>query len=281
MILQTTFITSKGNTFKKNLIGIWNYRYLSYLFFKRNIAIYYKQTILGPLWFLIQPLLMTVVFIVVFNRIAKIDTGQMPPSLFYMSGIIIWSFFSDSLSQISISFTANAGLFNKVYFPRLIMPISVLMTNIFKLGIQIFMLLILLVIVASKNQFVHNISLISCGMIMFYIILTAIHSLGAGMIISSFTAKYKDLNHLVGFGLRLLMYFSPIIYPISSVPDNLKILIILNPLTAPIQGFRGILDSSSMPSIEMVFYSLICGIVLFIIGLPLFFKTEKQFVDTI
>jgi len=155
------------------------------------------------------------------------------------------------------------------------------MTNIFKLGIQIFMLLILLVIVASKNQFVHNISLISCGMIMFYIILTAIHSLGAGMIISSFTAKYKDLNHLVGFGLRLLMYFSPIIYPISSVPDNLKILIILNPLTAPIQGFRGILDSSSMPSIEMVFYSLICGIVLFIIGLPLFFKTEKQFVDTI
>ena len=281
MILQNTLINSKGRTFKQNLYGILEYRYLSYLFFKRNIAIYYKQTILGPLWFLIQPLLMTVVFIVVFNRIAKIDTGQMPPSLFYMSGIIIWSFFSDSLSQISISFTANAGLFNKVYFPRLIMPISVLMTNIFKLGIQIFMLSILLVIVASKNQFLHNISLISCAAIMLYIIITAILSLGAGMIIASFTAKYKDLNHLVGFGLRLLMFLSPIVYPIAIVPDNLKIFIIANPITAPIQGFRGVLDGTSTPTIEMIFYSLICGIILLIIGLPLFFKTEKHFIDTI
>jgi len=224
---------------------------------------------------------MTVVFIVVFNKIAQIDTGQMPPSLFYMSGIIIWTYFSDSLSQISNSFTANAGLFNKVYFPRLIMPISILMTNIFKLGIQILMFLILLVIVASNNQFVYNISLISVAAITLYIILTSILSLGAGMIIASFTAKYKDLNHLVGFGIRLLMYLSPIVYPISIVPDNLKIFIISNPMTAPIQGFRGVLDSSSMPSIEMFFYSLIWGVVLFVIGLILFLKTEKKFIDTI
>jgi lipopolysaccharide transport system permease protein len=279
--LKTTLINSKGRPFKQNLYGILEFRYLSYLFFKRNIAIYYKQTILGPLWFLIQPLLMTFVFLIVFNRIAQIDTGQIPPSLFYMSGIIVWTYFSDSLSQISISFTANAGLFNKVYFPRLIMPISVLMTNIFKLGIQIFMLLILLVIVASKNEFVHNLSLVSVVSITLYIILTSILSLGAGLIIASFTAKYKDLNHLVGFGIKLLMFLSPIVYPISIVPDNLKLFIIINPMTAPIQGFRGILDGSSIPSIEMVFYSLICGIVLLTIGLPLFFKTEKQFIDTI
>jgi lipopolysaccharide transport system permease protein len=281
IILQNTLINSKGRTFKQNLYGILEYRYLSYLFFKRNIAIYYKQTILGPLWFLIQPLLMTLVFLVVFNKIAQIDTGEIPPSLFYMSGIIIWTYFSDSLSQISVSFTANAGLFNKIYFPRLIMPISVLMTNIFKLAVQIFILLILLVIVESQNEFVHNITLVSVFAVIFYIILTSILSLGAGLIISSFTAKYKDLNHLVGFGIRLLMYLSPIIYPISSVPNNLKSLIIINPMTAPIQGFRGILNSSSMPSIEMVLYSFICSIVLLSIGLLLFFKTEKKFIDTI
>ena len=279
--MQTTSITPKGNTFKKNFIDVWNYRYLSYLFFKRNIAIYYKQTILGPLWFLIQPLLTTVVFMVVFNRIAQIDTGQIPPSLFYMSGIIIWTLFSDSLSQISISFTANAGLFNKVYFPRLIIPISVLMTNIFKLGIQILMLLLLLFILASKNEFTHNISLLSVVSISLYIILTSILSLGAGMIIASFTAKYKDLNHLVAFGLRLLMFLSPIVYPISIVPDNLKIFIISNPMTSPIQGFRGVLDGVSMPTIEMVSYSLLCGIILLAIGSLLFLKTEKDFIDTI
>ncbi len=279
--MQTTSITPKGKTFKKNFIDVWNYRYLSYLFFKRNIVIYYKQTILGPLWFLIQPLLTTVVFMVVFNRIAQIDTGQIPPSLFYMSGIIIWTLFSDSLSQISISFTANAGLFNKVYFPRLIIPISVLMTNIFKLGIQILMLLLLLFILASKNEFTHNISLISVVTISLYIILTSILSLGAGMIIASFTAKYKDLNHLVAFGLRLLMFLSPIVYPISIVPDNLKIFIISNPMTSPIQGFRGVLDGVSMPTIEMVSYSLLCGIILLAIGSLLFLKTEKDFIDTI
>jgi len=218
---------------------------------------------------------------VVFNRIAQIDTGQIPPSLFYMSGIIIWTLFSDSLSQISISFTANAGLFNKVYFPRLIIPISVLMTNIFKLGIQILMLLLLLVIVASKNEFTHNISLISVVTISLYIILTSILSLGAGMIIASFTAKYKDLNHLVAFGLRLLMFLSPIVYPISIVPDNLKIFIISNPMTSPIQGFRGVLDGVSMPTIEMVSYSLLCGIIILAIGFLLFLKTEKDFIDTI
>lgn len=279
--MQKIFITSKGNTFKKHFIDILDYRYLPYLFFKRNISIYYKQTILGPLWFLIQPLLTTVVFLIVFNKIAQIDTGQIPPSLFYMSGIIIWTYFSDSLSQISNSFTANAGLFNKVYFPRLIMPISILMTNVFKLGIQILMLLILLVIIASKNEFVYNISLTSVAVISLSLILTSILSLGVGMIIASFTAKYKDLNHLVGFGIRLLMYLSPIVYPISIVPDNLKIFIIINPMSAPIQGFRCVLDSSSMPSVEMVFYSLICGLTLFGIGLILFFKTEKQFIDTI
>tara|TARA_B100000519_G_scaffold11119_1_gene8535 strand:- start:4338 stop:4997 length:660 start_codon:yes stop_codon:yes gene_type:complete len=218
---------------------------------------------------------------VVFNRIAQIDTGQIPPSLFYMSGIIIWTLFSDSLSQISISFTANAGLFNKVYFPRLIIPISVLMTNIFKLGIQILMLLLLLFILASKNEFTHNISLISVVTISLYIILTSILSLGAGMIIASFTAKYKDLNHLVAFGLRLLMFLSPIVYPISIVPDNLKIFIISNPMTSPIQGFRGVLDGVSMPTIEMVSYSLLCGIILLAIGSLLFLKTEKDFIDTI
>lgn len=279
--MKTTFINSKGSSFKQNIYGILDFRYLSYLFFKRNIAIYYKQTILGPLWFLIQPLLTTVVFTIVFNKIAQIETGQISPPLFYMSGIIIWTYFSDSLSQISNSFTANAGLFNKVYFPRLIMPISVLMTNIFKLGIQILMFMILFIIVTSKDQFDYNISLISIAVVISSILITSVLSLGIGMIIASFTAKYKDLSHLVGFGIRLLMYLSPIVYPISIVPNNLKIFIIINPMTAPVQGFRFILDESSMPSIEMALFSIVFCIGLFAIGLILFFKTEKQFIDTI
>jgi len=279
--LKTTLINSRGNSFKSNLYGILDFRYLSYLFFKRNIAIYYKQTILGPLWFLIQPLLTTIVFTIVFNKIAKIETGQIPPSLFYMSGIIIWTYFSESLSQISNSFTANAGLFNKVYFPRLIMPISVLMTNIFKMGIQVFMFLILFVIVISKSQFEYNLTLISIVVIVASIFITSILSLGIGMIFASFTAKYKDLSHLVGFGIRLLMYFSPIVYPISIVPDNLKIFLTINPMTAPVQGFRFILDGNSMPSMDMVFYSISFSIFFFVCGLVLFFKTEKKFIDTI
>lgn len=230
---------------------------------------------------MIQPLLMTVVFTIVFNKIAKIETGQIPPSLFYMSGIIIWTYFSESLSQISNSFTSNAGLFNKVYFPRLIMPISVLMTNIFKMGIQVIMFVILFVITSLQSQFSYNFNLISVFVLIASILSTSILSLGIGMIIASFTAKYKDLTHLTGFGIRLLMYLSPIVYPISIVPDDIRIFLIINPMTAPVQGFRFILDKNSIPSTEMVIYSISFGIILFLIGLVLFFKTEKKFIDTV
>lgn len=279
--MKKTIISSNGSSLLINLSEIWDNRYLTYLFFKRNITVYYKQTILGPLWFIIQPLFTTIIFTVVFSKIAKLDTANMTPELFYMSGIIIWSFFSECTNQISNTFIANAGIFNKIYFPRLILPISQILTNSFKIFIQVLVLFVMIIINVSFETLINLVHLKSIISIAFYTFLTSVLSLGLGLILASITIKYKDLKHLIGFGLRLLMYVSPIIYPLDLVPDNLKTIIILNPMTAPVQGFRSFIDSSQAPSNEILIISILFSTLLFIAGSIMFSRVEKKFVDTI
>ena len=279
--MKKTVISPNSRPLLINLGEIWDNRYLTYLFFKRNITIYYKQTILGPLWFIIQPLLTTIIFTVVFSKIAKLDTANMPPELFYMSGIIIWSFFSECTNQISNTFIANVGIFNKIYFPRLILPLSQIITNLFKILIQLLVLFVMIIISVSFETLINLVHIKSITSIAFYTFLASVLSLGLGLILASITIKYKDLKHLIGFGLRLLMYVSPIIYPLDLVPGNLKTIIILNPMTAPVQGFRSFIDSSQAPSNEILILSILFSTLLFIVGSIMFSRVEKKFVDTI
>ncbi len=279
--MKKIIITPKGRPFINNLNQILDHRYLTYLFIKRNISIYYKQTILGPLWFIIQPIFTTIIFSIVFNKIARLDTGSIAPELFYMSGLIIWTYFSDSTNLISNTFIANHGIFNKIYFPRLVIPISQIMTNSFKMLIQIFVFFLLIIIITSINNLLSMINLFSILSLVFYILLTSVLSLGMGLFFSSITAKYKDIRHLIGFGLRSMMFISPIIYPMNIVPDNFKTIIMINPMTAPIQGFRSFIDKSSGPSAEGIVYSIIISLILLLLGMFSFFKVEKKFVDTV
>jgi len=266
---------------KHRIKDVWESRYLCYLLIKRNIAIYYKQTILGPLWFIIQPIFTTVVFVFVFNKIGKIDTGEIPPPLFYMFSTIMWSYFSESLGKVALTFNSNAGLFSKVYFPRFVLPISITMTNLFKMGIQLILLAFILFIISINSNLHFNISINYLILFPVFLIHFTMLSLGLGMLICSWTTKFKDFNHMVGFGLRLMMFISPVIYPLSTVPEKMKIFLFYNPLTVPIEGARNIFMQTSYLSKEMVLYSFITTFIIFFIGFKFFTKTESRFIDTI
>ena len=256
----------KGNRswFHFNITEIWTYRYLTWLFIKRDFTTFYKQTILGPLWFFIQPIITTVVFSIIFNRIAKIPTNGIPPILFYMSGIIAWNYFSTCLNSTSSTFTANASLFGKVYFPRIIMPISKIISSLAKFGVQLFMFLgfYLYFIIKGNSNIQPN----------FFLLL---------MIISSLTIKYRDLHHLVSFGTQLLMYATPIVYPLSSVPDKYKFFIIMNPMTPIINIFREAFISQGSFDISILTSSILTTFILFVLGFLLFNKFENNFIDTV
>jgi len=263
------------------LDDIWQYRDLLWLFVKRDFTTFYKQTILGPLWFVIQPLLSTIVFTIIFNRIAGIPTDGIPPLLFYMSGIIAWNYFSNCLTSTSGTFTANAGLFGKVYFPRIIVPLSKVISGLSRLAIQIVMFLGFYVyFLIIGNQHI-SFSFQAFLLMPLMIIQMAMLGQGLGMIISSLTTKYRDLSYLVSFGTQLLMYASPIVYPLSVVPDKYKIYIIANPMTPVIEGFRQAFIGKGQLNLNMLFYSICITLIIFFIGLLIFNKVEKTFIDTI
>tara|TARA_B110000483_G_scaffold235698_1_gene307649 strand:- start:430 stop:1287 length:858 start_codon:yes stop_codon:yes gene_type:complete len=276
----TLIISPDHKWFDFHLKEIWNYRDLLVLFVKRDILTVYKQTILGPLWFLIQPLISTIVFSFIFNKIAKISTDNIPPYLFYMSGLIAWNYFSDCFLTTSRTFTANASIFGKVYFPRIIIPLSKIVSGLVKLFVQLimfFMFYFYYTFLGYEGVFVLNIIII----LPFLILQMGILGLGLGMIISSLTTKYRDLSYLVAFGTQLLMYASPIVYPLSYVPEKYKYFIILNPLTPIIEGFRqGLVGSGQLDS-NMLFYSICTTIIIFFFGLLFFNKIEKKFMDTV
>lgn len=275
-------ITPKRKLIDLNFKEIWRYRDLLILFVKRNIVTVYKQTILGPLWYFIQPMFTAITFTLVFNNIANIPTGDVPPFLFNLAGITAWNYFSQCLTGTSDTFRANAGLFGKVYFPRVIMPLSNVITNLFKFGIQLLVLIVAYVyVVWSGVEVSPNMNLL---LLPVYVIMMALIGLGLGMIISAFTTKYRDLTVLVGFATSLLLYFSAVPYPLSEVRNKMPEyawIVEYNPLTHIIEGFRYmILDTGSFSWIGFS-YTLVTAIVLFLIGLIVFNRTEKNFIDTV
>jgi len=275
-------ITPKRKLIDLNFKEIWRYRDLLILFVKRDITTVYKQTILGPLWFFIQPLFTSVIFTLVFNNIANIPTGNVPSFLFNLTGITAWNYFSHSFTGTSNTFTANAGLFGKVYFPRVIMPLKTVISNLFKFGIQLIILIIFYLYFLYQGFMITP----NTNLILFpiYILMMALLGLGAGMTISAMTTKYRDLTVLVGFGTSLLLYISAVPYPLSEVSKNIPSLawiVELNPLTHIIEGFRYmILDTGSF-SWSGFLYTLMFSVFLFLLGLIIFNRTEKNFIDTV
>ena len=267
--------------FDLHLKEVWKYRDLLLLFVKRDFAAQYKQTILGPLWHIIQPVFTTIVFLLVFGKIANIPTdGIQPKFLFFMSGITIWNYFSACLTTTSNTFVANAAIFGKVYFPRLVIPISVVLSNMIKFFIQFLFLLILMTLVGIRqNHFYIGISWL---MIPILVLMMAGLGLGLGIIISSITTKYRDFSVLIAFVVQLLMYATPIAYPMSFLMGkSYAVWIAWNPLTPIVEAFRNALFGSGTLSIPWLLYSGGVIIILFFIGLVLFSKVERNFMDTV
>ena len=253
------------------------------LFVKRDIVTAYKQTILGPLWYVIQPLFTSVIFTLIFNNLGQIQTGSVPPFLFNLAGITAWNYFKECLTGTSDTFTKNQSIFGKVYFPRVIMPMSITISNLLKFGIQ----LTIFIGFYMYNVFNSSSIAINANLMLFpvYVLMMALLGLGLGMIISSMTTKYRDLTVLVGFGVQLLMYVSAVPYPVSEArakfPETIALLVEYNPLTQIIEGFRYMLLSTGSFSWISFVYTLILSLVLFLIGLVIFNRTEKSFIDTV
>jgi len=258
---------------------IWKYRDLIVLFVRRDFVAKYKQTVLGPLWFLIQPTFTTIMYFIVFGKIAKISTDELPPMLFYLSGIVGWTYFSTCLTTTSNTFVANAGIFGKVYFPRLTLPISIVISNLVQFFIQLLLLgAFMLYFGIAGADFQPNIYVL---LLPFLIILMAALGLGFGIIISSLTTKYRDLTNLVSFGVQLWMYATPVIYPLSTIPENYRIYLLVNPLTPIIETFRYALLGAGTLNWMHLLYSLVFTIVVLTVGVLLFNKVERTFMDTV
>ena len=275
-------ISPKRKIIDLNFKEIWAYRDLLILFVKRDIVTVYKQTILGPLWYFIQPLFTSIIFTLVFNNIANIPTGNVPPFLFNLAGITAWNYFNQSLTQTSGTFRSNAGIFGKVYFPRVIMPLKTVIAGLFKFGIQLSIFVVFYGYFLFRGYHLQpNMNLL---LLPVYVLMMALLGLGAGMIISSFTTKYRDLSVLVGFATSLLMYISAVPYPLSEVSEKipeLAWLVNYNPLAQIIEGFRYMLLDTGMFSWSGFFYTLGFSVLLFLIGLIVFNRTEKNFIDTV
>ncbi len=275
-------IKPKNNFFSLNLKEVWQYRDLLFLFVNRDIVTVYKQTILGPLWYLIQPLFTSIIFTIIFNNVAGIQTGSIPPFLFNLAGIMVWNYFTSCLNDTSDTFKKNASIFGKVYFPRIIVPLSIVVSNLVKFGIQ------LLIFVVFYAYFVYDgmeIKLSSISLLFpLLVILMGFLGLGLGMIISSLVTKYRDLSFLVSFGVQLLMYLSAVMYPMALLKEKLPSfgwLIEYNPLAYIVETSRYLLLKEGTISGFGMLYTVIITFVIVIVGLLIFNKTEKSFIDTV
>lgn len=258
---------------------LWRYRDLVWLFVWRDFVAYYKQTILGPLWYLIQPILTTVVFTVIFGNIAQLSTDGLPPFLFYLAGNTVWAYFAASLTSTSNTFTGNAGLFGKVYFPRLAMPLSVVISQIISFGIRFFVFLGFLIYFIASGSDVHpNWWILILPVLL---IIMAGLGLGLGIIVSSLTTKYRDLQQLVVFGTQLLMYGTPVIYPLSSIEGTWRWVILANPMTPVVEVFRLAFLGTSVLSPLYLLYSFAFMVLVLLIGVLIFNRVENSFMDTV
>ncbi|WP_110954074.1 ABC transporter permease [Anaerosinus massiliensis] len=278
-IQWTSVIKPTNGWFDINIKELWQYRDLIMMFVKRDFVAVYKQTILGPLWFFLQPIFTTVVFTVVFGQIAKLPTNGVPQILFYLSGTVMWNYFAACLNTTSNTFISNAGIFGKVYFPRMVMPISVVITQMMTFAIQFGLFLLFLLYFLFQGSGVSPNAWILFTPVL--LLQMACLGLGCGIIVSSLTTKYRDLSLLVTFGVQLWMYATPVVYPMSMVSGKLALLMALNPMTAIIEIFRFAFLGGQL--ISLWYWGISIGITLFLllIGVILFSKVEKNFMDTV
>lgn len=276
-------ITPKDHLLAIDLKEVWRYRDLLWLFVKRDVVTLYKQTILGPLWYLIQPLFTMVIYTVIFNKVAGIETNGIPAYLFNLAGIVTWNYFSESFNKTSDTFKANEQIFGKVYFPRIIMPLSVVVSNLLKYGIQlvIFLGFYLFFVFVKGNDIAPDVSIVLLPVLVLFM---ALLGLGLGMIFSSLVTKYRDLKFLLAFGIQLLMYMSAVFYPLSLVNEKMPKLawiVNYNPMAHFIEMARYMLLGSGEVSSFGVIYAGGFSLTAFLIGLIIFNKTEKTFIDTV
>jgi lipopolysaccharide transport system permease protein len=272
-------IEPQTSLFELNLKDVWRYRDLLWMFVKRDFVSFYKQTILGPLWFFIQPLFTTIIYTFIFGGLANLSTDGLPQPLFYMAGITAWNYFADCITKTSTVFKDNANIFGKVYFPRLIMPLSIVASNLVRFGVQMILFFIMMGYYTAQNASFK----ITPAILLFpvLVMLMALLGLGLGLIITALTTKYRDLAFLVTFGIQLLMYTTTVIYPLSSAPEKYKTLISLNPMTGIIEAFRYAFLGQGQISINTLGYSTLFTIIVMVLGILIFNKTEKTFVDTV
>ena len=274
-------IRPRGSLFAVDFAEIWRYRDLCAMFIKRDIVTMYKQTVLGPLWFFIQPILTTAMYMVVFGKIAKIPTDGVPPPLFYLAGICLWQYFASCLTKTSSTFVANASIFGKVYFPRLVVPVATVTSHLIKMAIQF----LLLVVAYLYFVFVKGVQVSPTGYVLLLPLLVAMVSglsLGFGILFSSMTTKYRDLRLMLTFIVQLWMYATPVIYPMGMIKgDKLRFVMQLNPLTGIFEAFKyGLLGAGEF-SWGMLAYSACFTAVLVMVGVVVFNRVQKSFIDTV
>jgi lipopolysaccharide transport system permease protein len=272
-------IEPQSSLLELNLKDVWRYRDLLWLLVKRDFVSFYKQTILGPLWFFIQPLFTTIIFTFIFGNLAGLSTDGLPQPLFYMAGITAWNYFADCLTKTSTVFRDNANIFGKVYFPRLIMPLSIVVSNLVRFGVQMLLFFMMIGYYAFTGANFH----LNAYVLLFpiLVLMMALLGLGLGLIITALTTKYRDLAFLITFGVQLMMYATTVIYPLSAAPAAYKWVIELNPMTGIIEAFRyGFLGEGSL-TLQTLSYSVIFTLVSLVLGVIIFNKTEKTFVDTV
>lgn len=272
-------IEPQNSLFELHLKDVWRYRDLLWLLVKRDFVSFYKQTILGPLWFFIQPLFTTIIFTFIFGNLAGLSTDGLPQPLFYMAGITAWNYFADCLTKTSTVFRDNANIFGKVYFPRLIMPLSIVVSNLVRFGVQMLLFFMMIGYYAYTGANFH----LTTAVLLFpvLVLMMALLGLGLGLIITAMTTKYRDLAFLITFGVQLMMYATTVIYPLSAAPAKYKWLIELNPMTGIIEAFRCGFLGEGVLTMSLLGYSVAVTLISLIIGVVIFNKTEKTFVDTV
>ncbi len=273
-------IEPQRSLFDLRLKELWCYRDLVLLFVRRDFVSVYKQTVLGPLWYLIQPVLTTLTFTFIFGRLASLSTDGLPQFLFYMSGTVVWSYFAACLTKTSETFVQNIHLFGKVYFPRMAVPVSILISNLITFLIQFALFLILVVAFAMRGDSIEFHWQWICITPVLILIMAGL-GLGFGVIISSLTTKYRDLRFLVQFGVQLLMYATPVIYPISSIPARFQWVILANPMTPIVEAFRFAFLGAGSVDVRFLLYSFFFMLLVVFLGVILFNRVEQTFMDTV
>jgi len=272
-------IEGRAPLFDLKLSEVWNYRDLLLMFVKRDFVSFYKQTVFGPLWFFIQPVFTTIIFTFVFGNLAGLSTDGLPQPLFYLAGITAWNYFAECITKTSTVFKDNANIFGKVYFPRLIVPLSIVTSNLVRFGVQ----MLLFVGMMAYYAAVGGTFRLTWAIVLFpvLVLLMALLGLGLGLIITALTTKYRDLSFLVTFGVQLLMYMTTVIYPLSAAPERYKPLIELNPMTGIIEAFRRAFLGQGELSVASLGYSVAVTLVILVVGVLIFNRTERSFVDTV